>query len=193
MIDEDYLKQIKKNAYIINTSRGKIFKEATYFSACKHKCVMDVFPQEYGPKLREYIQSAYISTPHIAGYNYRSRIEGSLQVALSFLKYLEIKESRITNIMQSIKEKLALSFVQIRKENFHLLNSIQQDNSILKIEEIDAAKFFLNRRKNYPPRLGLREIAKFYKEGKLKLEKLCPYSQKLIKLYSKEENTTLYF
>ena len=181
MINNNYINAMNKSVCIINTSRGKIFTDNSYRLACKrHRCIMDVFPQEYGSKLENYISQAYLSTPHIAGYNARARLQGSLKVAQFFVQYLNLSFS--TKVLDKMQE-----FMYSKKfASFTILDSIHKDNNFLKKEKATMAERFLARRKQYPKRLGLMELAKIYKEEKSKeMQKLDPYSQALLKLYSK--------
>ena len=96
------LKHIKKNAIIINTSRGKIFNENDLISLGKEKDLrfgLDVLANENGirgknSKLLNFLQknSRNIVTPHVGGLTKESIEITDNHVISNFLKYLNEHE-----------------------------------------------------------------------------------------------------
>lgn len=93
MISEKELGMMKKEAILINTSRGGVIDDEALYKALKEgkisKAGLDVFEVEppFGSKLLEL--SNVIVTPHIAGQTYESRIrtsEGVVKVITDFVK-----------------------------------------------------------------------------------------------------------
>ena len=58
---------MRKNSWIINTSRGGIVNEEDFMSQNKVSMISDVFNNE--PNInKDFQKSCYLSTPHIAGH-----------------------------------------------------------------------------------------------------------------------------
>jgi len=90
LVDTDFLKQMKPGAVLLNTSRGKVVDEAA-LKKIRPKLgglVIDVWDNE--PEIdTEMCVMADIATPHIAGYSFDGKIQGTLMIyhaVCSFLK-----------------------------------------------------------------------------------------------------------
>jgi lactate dehydrogenase-like 2-hydroxyacid dehydrogenase len=92
LIDANKLKLMKKNAFLINTSRGPVIDEKALVVALKRKQIagagIDVY--EFEPKLVPGLAKLpnVILTPHIASGTYEARNEMSLLVAKNVLAAL---------------------------------------------------------------------------------------------------------
>ena len=86
MADANFFARMKPGAIFINSSRGEVVDEAALL-ANLHKLaavVLDVWVGE--PNInRELLQSAFIATPHIAGYSAEGKIKGT-QIAVEAIR-----------------------------------------------------------------------------------------------------------
>ena len=80
MAEASFFRNMKKDSFFINTSRGEVLKEEALKSALKEgklrAAVLDVFQNE--PKLdMELIGMLELATPHIAGYSTDGKSKGT--------------------------------------------------------------------------------------------------------------------
>lgn len=85
-IDKPFLKRQRKNTVIINTSRGEVI-DTQFLKKYAQECLwcLDVFENE--PWIdTELLQTALITTPHIAGYSIESKYRGIEMIYQEALK-----------------------------------------------------------------------------------------------------------
>lgn len=89
MADANFFARIKPGAIFINSSRGEVVDEAALL-ANLHKLaavVLDVWVGE--PNInKELLQSAFIATPHIAGYSVEGKIKGTQMAVEAIRRYM---------------------------------------------------------------------------------------------------------
>lgn len=89
MADASFFARMKPGAIFINSSRGEVVDEAALLANI-HKLaavVLDVWVGE--PNInRELLQSAFIATPHIAGYSAEGKIKGTQMVVEAIRRYM---------------------------------------------------------------------------------------------------------
>lgn len=89
MADANFFARMKPGAIFINSSRGEVVDEAALL-ANLHKLaavVLDVWVGE--PNInRELLQSAFIATPHIAGYSAEGKIKGTQMAVEAIRRYM---------------------------------------------------------------------------------------------------------
>ena len=89
MADANFFARMKPGAIFINSSRGEVVDEAALLANI-HKLaavVLDVWVGE--PKInRELLQSAFIATPHIAGYSAEGKIKGTQMAVEAIRRYM---------------------------------------------------------------------------------------------------------
>ncbi|MDH5655538.1 MAG: hypothetical protein OEZ34_06490 [Spirochaetia bacterium] len=133
MVDQKYLSAIPEGSLIINTARGQIFSEESYFDACKkYTCIMDVFPVE--PPSEKMTDIAHMISPHIAGYNYSARAGGTALTAKNFLNLLGLDKNDIPYSPGNY--------------HFYTIDFLEKESRSLK----NNPSNFRNRRENYPDR-----------------------------------------
>ena len=94
LVNYSKLKMMKRTAYLINTSRGKVVNEADLLRALNEKLIagaaFDVFEIE-PPKLVELVKHEnLIATPHIAGQTAESQTKAGTQIVQQVLNELRI-------------------------------------------------------------------------------------------------------
>ena len=89
MADASFFARMKPGAIFINSSRGEVVDEAA-LQANIHKLaavVLDVWVGE--PNInRDLLQSAFIATPHIAGYSAEGKIKGTQMAVEAIRRYM---------------------------------------------------------------------------------------------------------
>lgn len=140
MVNIDFLQNLKKNAILVNTSRGKIFSMESYFYAIKNFiCAFDVYIKE--PPEENFLKSPNlkIATPHTAGYNWISRFKSVYKVLEKFSKYYDYRfDLNIQNYYPSYYE-------------IEIFNSITEETLSLKKDK----NYFLIRNQ-YPIRADIK-------------------------------------
>lgn len=91
IIGEREIRQMKKRAVLINTSRGEVIDEDALYKALKNGCLsgaaLDVFSKEpYDGSLRKL--DNVILTPHIGSYALEARADMEIEAAKNLLKGL---------------------------------------------------------------------------------------------------------
>jgi len=90
LLDAPRLAQMKAGSLLINTARGGVVDTAalkTILSEGRLTAYLDVWENE--PEIDgELLQHAGIGTPHIAGYSYDGKINGTLQIYEALCKFL---------------------------------------------------------------------------------------------------------
>lgn len=89
MADVNFFARMKPGAIFINSSRGEVVDEAALLANI-HKLaavVLDVWVGE--PNInKELLQSAFIATPHIAGYSAEGKIKGTQMAVEAIRRYM---------------------------------------------------------------------------------------------------------
>ena len=94
MIDEGLLARLKRGMTLINTSRGAVADTAALKAAIAGRrlgaVVLDVWEKE--PNIDgELLQRADLATPHIAGYSYDGKTNGTLMVLEAFCRHFGLR------------------------------------------------------------------------------------------------------
>jgi erythronate-4-phosphate dehydrogenase len=94
LINSDTFGKMKKGAWLVNTCRGNVVDNAALLTALEsgriEGAILDVWENEPAPDLR-LIRQASLATPHIAGYSYDGKIQGTLMVYEAFLSHAGLK------------------------------------------------------------------------------------------------------
>ena len=89
MADASFFARMKPGAIFINSSRGEVVDEAALLANINKLAavVLDVWVGE--PNInRELLQSAFIATPHIAGYSAEGKIKGTQMAVEAIRRYM---------------------------------------------------------------------------------------------------------
>lgn len=88
---EEFFAKLKQGAIFINSSRGEVVDEAALLAAADKLggIIIDVWDNE--PEIsRELLHRADIATPHIAGYSYEGKVNGTVMSVKAVAKYFGI-------------------------------------------------------------------------------------------------------
>ena len=66
LLDKNFLKEMKDDQFLINSSRGEVLSDEYYLSKKSDNFIFDVWPNEPNPNLTKF-KKPFIATPHIAG------------------------------------------------------------------------------------------------------------------------------
>ena len=96
LVNEDFLRKLKPGAILINTSRGPVadggaIKRAFAEGRLK-ACVLDVWENEPNVDV-ELIELVSIATPHIAGYSFDGKVNGTRMIYEAACRFLEIESA----------------------------------------------------------------------------------------------------
>ena len=163
MVNEDFLKKIKRNVIIINTSRGSVVDENVLLKFHKKLwgLVLDVWENEPDINI-SLLNLADIGTPHIAGYSLDGKLNAAMIVykkLCSFLKEkVEIKREKVLPILN----KAIFVSTKAKKIDRMLYNTIlsiydpandhTKMRKILKLAYEERPRYFEFLRKKYPVR-----------------------------------------
>ena len=166
MIDEKFLRRLGKCPVIINTSRGGVMDTEAVKSALMRsnisQVILDVWENE--PEIdTEMLKIALIGTPHIAGYSFDGKVNGTSMIYNSLCQYLnkKIKWNPKDFLPESDcpvieVDELSGSLEKILHNVISQVYDIEKDDSKLREIIATAAEkqgtYFDSLRKNYPVR-----------------------------------------
>jgi len=159
LFDYERLNQLKDNTILINSSRGSVIDNEALLKIIEKKnltVILDVWENE--PDINSsLLQKIFIGTPHIAGYSYEGKINGTMMMYSALCRYLNKEEKYSVpkvkvdnsiieiNDLGSIEESLQKIFskiYEIRKDDINL-------RKILNDKKDEAGKYFDQLRKDY--------------------------------------------
>lgn len=186
LFNKSNLNKLKDGAILINSSRGAVVKNLDLINAIDKKnlrVVLDVWENE--PNFnKDLLSEVLIATPHIAGYSYEGKVNGTMIVYESLCKYLN--EEINFDFKLDTPPNSILHFEDENKIESTLngliskIYSIKNDNDKMKKSYImnmqERIEYFDLQRKNYPIRREFNNYSitadKLAKETKDILEKL---------------------
>ena len=94
MINKETIAKMKDGAIFINSSRGEVVVDEALlkFVGKMNGVILDVWNGEPGAIPRDLIAVADIATPHIAGYSYEGKINGTAMSVQAFARHFGIAE-----------------------------------------------------------------------------------------------------
>lgn len=169
LINKDNLSLLIDNAVLINTSRGAVIDNNALLKILKRRkiiTVLDVWENE--PEINlELLSRTDIATPHIAGYSFEGKVNGTIMIYNSLCEFLKNEKSFDFNLPVVKEPKIEVTFsdsFEIEMNNLisHIYSIAEDDKrmrKILQINNADVAKEFDNQRKSYPVR---REFINYF-------------------------------
>lgn len=162
LISKENLDKIKDGTILINTSRGAVINNDDLLKVIetKHlKVVLDVWENE--PDFNEeLLKKVLIGTPHIAGYSYEGKVNGTKMIYNSLCKFLHKEPAFDFNLIKPNNYKLHLTSENSLEKRLNNLVSqvypIKRDDDKMKksalMSVLERKKYFDLQRKNYPLR-----------------------------------------
>ena len=89
LFDEDVLTAMKDEAWLVNASRGAVVDNAALLKQRQEieAAVLDVWENEPTPSL-ELLQCVDLATPHVAGYCYDGKVQGTIMLYRALMDHL---------------------------------------------------------------------------------------------------------
>jgi len=168
LLNENNLKKIKSGTVIINTSRGAVIDNIALLSESVKKefnLILDVWENE--PSINsDLLAKTKIATPHIAGYSFEGKVNGTKMIYNSLCKFLNVNSAWEPKLPPIERKDLQLLDGKSSEEKlFKLFSSIYDiENDDARLREISKHKlieqggYFDLLRKSYPVR---REFSNF--------------------------------
>lgn len=160
LLDEQRINKLKPGTILINTSRGGVVDNIALLKRLQNKnnltLVLDVWENE--PRInKELLQKVYLGTPHIAGYSYEGKVNGTVMIYNSLCNFLN--EEKIWNPVlknvdsNKITPDKSQSVVELLFRITKNIYNISEDSNALKslsgLTEDELGKQFDQLRKNY--------------------------------------------
>lgn len=162
LFDYERLSAIRDKVIIINSSRGGVIDNNSLEKLIDKKLftvVLDVWENEPSINL-SLLRKVNIATPHVAGYSYEGKVNGTKMIYDALCNFLEFKpgwkpkpipvEDPQINIETDyrLEEMLRRIFSKVYK----IKNDDNAMRKMLSMNQKDAAEYFDTLRKNYPHR-----------------------------------------
>jgi erythronate-4-phosphate dehydrogenase len=180
LLNDENIELLKEKAIIINSSRGPVISNEALKKRLKNKndinTVLDVWETEpnFDSELFDLIE---IGTPHIAGYSFEGKVNGTklvyealctfLKVEKTWKPFLEkVVDSKIDVVEKETVEKV---FQKLFNKSYNVMDDDSLMRPSLEMEESVKSKHFDSLRKNYKKR---RELNNFEVELRNEDEKL---------------------
>jgi erythronate-4-phosphate dehydrogenase len=179
MINENLLAKAKDGLFLFNSSRGGIMQTAAVINALDSGkiagAVIDVWENE--PNLSaELLEKAELGTPHIAGYSFDGKVNGTKMVYDAMCRHFNIgpswtpegvvppppvPEIKVEPKQAPVEERLA--------KIVHLIYDVKSDDrqlrKILEMPESEHGPYFDNMRRNYPVRREFQNTTVTFERG----------------------------
>jgi erythronate-4-phosphate dehydrogenase len=157
LFDFEKINHLKDHTILVNSSRGSVIDNMALEKVIDKKnltVILDVWENE--PVINSsLLKKVFIGTPHIAGYSYEGKVNGTMMIYTALSKFLNKKESysikpaKVDNSVIEIKENVSIenSLLKI----FKRIYDIKKDDYNLRkiLPEGNGGKYFDSLRKEY--------------------------------------------
>lgn len=159
LFDEKILKRLKDKTILINSCRGPVVVNSELNEIIFKKnftTVLDVWENEPNINL-SLLEKVKYGTPHIAGYSYEGKVNGTVMVYNKLCEFLKEKPSwkpelqKVENPIIKLEEVSNIEEI-LNRIFSHVYNIGRDDKNLRKISEIEEdkrGKYFDNLRKTY--------------------------------------------
>lgn len=159
LINKDNLAQLKENTILINTSRGAVIDNNALFQILKrNKIITAIDVWENEPKLNlDLLSRTDIATPHIAGYSYEGKVNGTIMIYNSLCEFLNIEKKfdftlpavQDPIIEMTFSDRFESTINQLISNIYTIADDDLRMRKMLGMNKTDAVKEFDNQRKIY--------------------------------------------
>ncbi len=166
LVDEAFLRRMKPGSILINSARGAVVDGAALKRALADghlkACVLDVWENEPTVDL-ELLEQAFLGTPHIAGYSFDGKVNGTRQIyeaACAFLGLApswdpspllpasECPEIQVNGAAEDPESALRDAVRRV----YDIRTDDQAMRGLFRVSEAEQGVFFDRLRKEYPRR-----------------------------------------
>lgn len=159
LINKDNLAQLKENTILINTSRGAVIDNNALFQILKrNKIITAIDVWENEPELNlDLLSRTDIATPHIAGYSYEGKVNGTIMIYNSLCEFLNIEKKfdftlpavQDPIIEMTFSDRFESTINQLISNIYTIADDDLRMRKMLGMNKTDAVKEFDNQRKIY--------------------------------------------
>jgi erythronate-4-phosphate dehydrogenase len=159
LLNENNLMQIRNGAILINSSRGAVIDNTALLSETarrKINIVLDVWESEPSINMDLLLQTE-IGTPHIAGYSFEGKVNGTRMIYQALCSYLNVQPTWQPNLPKIEIKEVRFPDGRTNEERLYRLFSsiynIENDDKLMRkitsYELNEGAKYFDMLRKKY--------------------------------------------
>lgn len=162
LFNNDNLNKLEDGAILINSSRGAVINNKhllNVISKKKLKVVLDVWENEPDINI-ELVKNVLIGTPHIAGYSYEGKVNGTKMIYNSLCEFLGMEKkfsfdlpAPLNPILRFISsDKIETAIENIVSNIYSIKNDDIKMREMITMDIDKRIKNFDLQRKNYPKR-----------------------------------------
>lgn len=122
-INDKLIAKQNDNLVIINAARGDILDESTLLNYASVTFCLDVWPNEPNVK-KDYVNSCFIATPHIAGYSIEAKERASLMIYDAICQHFNFENCAEKNPQNSSSFSI-LQLDNWQNQLLHCINPLQ--------------------------------------------------------------------
>jgi erythronate-4-phosphate dehydrogenase len=162
LFDYEKLERLKDDCILINSSRGSVIENGALERIIDKKnltVILDVWENE--PAISSsLLRKVFIGTPHIAGYSYEGKVNGTMMIYSALCRFLNREESYSVQPLKVDEpvievtggESMENTLGKIFKKIYDIKEDDKKLREIIGKEKNEAGKYFDMLRKNYPLR-----------------------------------------
>jgi len=170
LLNKKNISQLNPRAILINTSRGAVIETNALLEVSSKeknlKLILDVWENEPNINLK-LLRLSRLATPHIAGYSYEGKVNGTVMIYNALCKFFNLKPTwqpprkTIGNNKITItpEDTLDAMLVKIFTKNYLIEKDDAALRKILLLPKSRRASYFDSLRKNYPLRYELNNFS----------------------------------
>ncbi len=160
LLNEQRISELKPGTILINTSRGGVIDNIALLNRLQNKndltVVLDVW--EHEPRINsELLKKVSIGSPHIAGYSYEGKVNGTTMIYNSLCEFLNeakiwkptLKPVDSNKIIPDKSQSITELLYQITKKIYNISEDSYSLKSLSDLKENELGKHFDQLRKNY--------------------------------------------
>lgn len=155
LFDEAILSQLSSGALLINAGRGAVVDNTALLRLLPEKSwqvVLDVWEQEPDISL-SLLEQVNIGTPHIAGYSYDGKINGTKMVRDAFCRWLGADIPEPPVVLEPAVELEVTTLAQAVLATYDVMEEDARMRAALAAKNVSTSKVFDQLRKTCPRRL----------------------------------------
>jgi erythronate-4-phosphate dehydrogenase len=156
------LNRLKDGTILINTSRGAVINNKDLLDVVSNKrlkVVLDVWENEPNINI-DLLKETLIGTPHIAGYSYEGKVNGTKMIYESLCEFLGMNKTfsfellPVPNSQLSFNKsnKIETGLDKLVSSIYSINDDDERIRKITKLNEADRINYFDLMRKSYPER-----------------------------------------
>ncbi len=162
LFNKKNLNRLKDEAILINSSRGAVVSNINLLDAINNKnlkVVLDVWENEPDINI-ELLKKVVIATPHIAGYSYEGKVNGTRMIYESLCNFLGVEQTFLFNLPEpqtplrhfDKSKKIEISLHSLISGIYSIKENNDKTKRLIMMNQSERILEFDLLRKNYPQR-----------------------------------------